>query len=195
MAGCTDLAGDEHFERYVQDLCNFECDRYTAAGQCQYHGVCELGVAETFTELVTGVSTVTEPEPDHRAVDCSGSDVEHWISSVDPIGGPVGVLGLSCAMSATVEAAGNLGSVADHFAGAMLTDRREQMNSAFEAVEHVSVSGRDNFKCFVVVVAAYFTDSHDDLSFGIGWHCCRGAWAVGAPVRTRLFLRCSVVLR
>ena len=71
---------------------------------------------------------------------------------------------MSCAMGATVEAAVDFGSVADHFAGAMFTDRREQMNGAFEAIEHVSVPGGDNFECFVVVVAAYFTDSHNHLS-------------------------------
>ena len=67
-------------------------------------------------------------------------------------------------MGATVEAFVDFGSVADHLAGAMFTDRRVQMNGAFEIIEHVSVSGGDNFECFVVVVAAYFTGDHRRLS-------------------------------
>jgi hypothetical protein len=68
--------------------------------------------------------------------------------------------GFPGAVSATEEMARYLHPVADHFALAMFADWRDSFNGAFEAVEHVALSSRDELKALVVIVSANFALSH-----------------------------------
>jgi hypothetical protein len=52
-------------------------------------------------------------------------------------------------------------AVSDNPAAAMRTFRREQMDCAFEAVEHVSLALNRHLKRFIVIVSADFALSHD----------------------------------
>jgi hypothetical protein len=45
----------------------------------------------------------------------------------------------------------------------MRADRRELMNGAFEAVEHVTLSTGDHFERTMIVIAAHFAFSHGVL--------------------------------
>jgi hypothetical protein len=66
-------------------------------------------------------------------------------------------------MCATVKSSLRFDAMADDFASAVLADRRELMDGAFEAVECMGVSGRDHLEGKIVVVAADFAPSHSGL--------------------------------
>jgi hypothetical protein len=64
------------------------------------------------------------------------------------------------AVGATEELARNFYSMPNHSALAMFADRRDRMDRALEAVEHVSKSSRNKFETLVVVVSTDFALSH-----------------------------------
>jgi hypothetical protein len=63
-------------------------------------------------------------------------------------------------VGATEKAAGNLNSMANHFAAAMLTNGRNRLNRAFEAVEGMPRSGGHQLERLVIFVAANFAFRH-----------------------------------
>ena len=71
-----------------------------------------------------------------------------------------GNAGSLCAVRAAEERRTGFDAVADDAAAAVIADRRELVDRALEAVEHVPLPGRDHFERQVVVVAADFTLSH-----------------------------------
>src|SRR5215472_14403488 len=64
------------------------------------------------------------------------------------------------AVSTAEEAPADFHAMSDHLALAMLANRGDSLNRAFEAVERMLVPGRNQFKSFVVVVTANFTRRH-----------------------------------
>jgi hypothetical protein len=64
------------------------------------------------------------------------------------------------AMRAAEEGPVGLDAVPDNPTAAMVADRRQLVDGALEAVEDVSVTGRDNFECQVIVVATHFALGH-----------------------------------
>jgi len=63
-------------------------------------------------------------------------------------------------VGATEKAAANLHAVANHSAVAMLTNGRNRLNRAFEAVEGMPRSGGHQLKRLVIFVAANFAFRH-----------------------------------
>jgi hypothetical protein len=61
---------------------------------------------------------------------------------------------------ATEEAFGNLNTVADYPAAAVLTDRSDRVNCTLKAVKRMPRTRSNQFETLIVVVAAYFTLSH-----------------------------------
>jgi hypothetical protein len=82
---------------------------------------------------------------------------------LDPVAYLGGSGGLAGAVGAAVEAAVDLGAVADHPAPAVLADRRHQVDRALEAVEDVPPAGRGDLDRLVVVVAADLACRHGSL--------------------------------
>jgi hypothetical protein len=71
--------------------------------------------------------------------------------------------GFPGAVSTTEEGALRLDAVADNPAAAMFANRREPLNGALEAVEHVTRTPRDDLEAEVVIIPAYITFRHDVL--------------------------------
>jgi hypothetical protein len=67
------------------------------------------------------------------------------------------------AMRAAEKPAANFDSVSNHPALAVLTDGRDRLDRAFEAIERVPRAGGNQFKTFVVVIPANFAYCHSDL--------------------------------
>ena len=64
------------------------------------------------------------------------------------------------AMGAAVEGPIGFDPVSDNLASAMVTDRRELVDRALEAIERVRFASRDYLKRELVVVAAHFASGH-----------------------------------
>ena len=68
-------------------------------------------------------------------------------------------------MRATEEIPIGFDAVPYYFATAMFAFRRQHMDGAFEAIEHMSLPGRDHVEREMVIVAADFTLSHGCFAF------------------------------
>ena len=73
------------------------------------------------------------------------------------------------AMGATIKVATRFNPMPNYFATAMIAFRGKGMNGAFETVEVMRDSVRDDFEGFIVIVAANFASMH---GFGPGMPGC-----------------------
>ena len=64
------------------------------------------------------------------------------------------------AISAAEKASAAFYTMSDYTASAMLTNRGELMDRAFEAVKHVTMPRCDDLEAQLIVVPAYFADCH-----------------------------------
>ena len=64
------------------------------------------------------------------------------------------------AICAAEKASAAFYTVSDHTAAAMLTNRGELMDCAFEAVKHVTIPRCDDLEAQLIIIAAYFADCH-----------------------------------
>src|ERR1044071_10385673 len=67
---------------------------------------------------------------------------------------------LARAMSTTIKTLARLYPMTNDFAAAMRTLRRHCLDRTFKAIKHVRLACRDDFKCFVIFIAACFTACH-----------------------------------
>src|SRR5438093_81533 len=88
------------------------------------------------------------------------SRASHRSGRVDAVAHVVTMLRRAGAVRAAVEVPVDLDAVTDDRARAVLADRRQLLDRALEAVEHVPVPGRRHFERLVVVVPAHFADAH-----------------------------------
>jgi len=63
-------------------------------------------------------------------------------------------------MGATEKLTGNFDPVPDDLALAVLANRRHELDRALEAVEHVPLSGCDQFKTLVIIISTNFAFRH-----------------------------------
>jgi hypothetical protein len=80
-----------------------------------------------------------------------------------------GYPGLAGAVCTAEKFAAGLSTVPDDFAAAMITNRREPMDRALEAVESMTTAGCDNFERQIIIVATHFTLRHSIAPFCSGF--------------------------
>jgi hypothetical protein len=79
--------------------------------------------------------------------------------------------GFARATGAAIKRPVRLDAVPDDFAPAVIANRRQRMDRAFEAVENMLPARRDHLEGEIIVVTANFTLGHINLSFGSPFSC------------------------
>jgi len=88
--------------------------------------------------------------------------------SVSPPSHPVarlGNAGVFGAIGTAEEKPVRLNSMPDDLASAVIADRRQSMDSAFEAIKNVRFARRSHFEAFVILISTDFTLCHGSSPF------------------------------